>query len=406
MLARQVDLLTARIHGHQRSQPHLALAGLHLADADGVAVGGEAHVVQDPHRRHDEAVLARQRAAKGADLVGQLAAVQVVDQGQQAVAKLDLDVVDGQGGGDRLFLGLGGLGLGFRLGRRLGLLGASPGQGAGGQRDHRERQDRHPRHQGDDAGGGRDHAEARGIGGQLGDQGLVGRALDAGLGDQEAGGDRDDQGGHLADQAIADGHHRVVGRRLAHRQVVLDHADDQAADDVDAGDDQAGHGVAAHKLGGAVHGAEEGRFLLQLLAPLAGLVLVDQPRRQIGVDGHLLAGHGVQGEAGGHLGDATRTLGDHHEVHDHQDGEDDDADDEVALHHQLAEGLDDPAGGLGALVPMPQDQANRGDVQAQAEQGGHQQHRREGGELQRLLDHQRGHQDQHRAGDRQGQQQV
>ena len=72
-----------------------------------------------------------------------------------------------------------------------------------------------------------------------------------------------------------------------------------------ADDDQAGDGVAAHELGGAVHGAEEGRFLLQLLAPALGLVLVDQARRQVGVDGHLLAGHGVQGEAGGDFGDAA-----------------------------------------------------------------------------------------------------
>ena len=91
-------------------------------------------------------------------------------------------------------------------------------------------------------------------------------------------------------------------------------------------------------LRGAVHGAEEGRFLLQLLAALLGLVLVDQAGGQVGVDRHLLAGHGVQGEAGRDFGDAARALGDDDEVHDHQDGEDDHADDEVAAHHQLAEG--------------------------------------------------------------------
>ena len=43
---------------------------------------------------------------------------------------------------------------------------------------------------------------------------------------------------------------------------------------------------------------------------------------------------------------------------------------------------------------------------AEPEQGRDQQHGREGGEFQRLPDHQGGHQDQHRSGDRHGQQQV
>ena len=82
-------------------------------------------------------------------------------------------------------------------------------------------------------GGGGDHAQADRVHGQLGDQGLVGRALDAGLGDQEAGGDGDDQRRHLADQAVADGHDGVGRGRLADRQLVLHHADQDAADDVD-----------------------------------------------------------------------------------------------------------------------------------------------------------------------------
>src|SRR5258706_493310 len=43
--------------------------------------------------------------AQGLDLVGQPSPLQVVDQVQEAVAKLDLHIVDGQAGGDRLFLG-------------------------------------------------------------------------------------------------------------------------------------------------------------------------------------------------------------------------------------------------------------------------------------------------------------
>ena len=96
-----------------------------------------------------------------------------------------------------------------------------------------------------------------------------------------------------------------------------------------AGDQQAGDRVAADELGGAVHGAEEAALLLQLAAAASGGGLVDQAGREVGVDRHLLAGHGVQGEAGGDFGDAAGALGDDDEVHDHQDREHDDADDEV-----------------------------------------------------------------------------
>ncbi len=74
------------------------------------------------------------------------------------------------------------------------------------------------------------------------------------------------------------------------------------------------------------------------------------PAREIGVDRHLLARHGVQVEAGGDFGDAAGAFRDDHEVHDHQDDEHDDADDEIAAHHEIAEGLDDVAGGVGAFM--------------------------------------------------------
>ena len=79
-------------------------------------------------------------------------------------------------------------------------------------------------------------------------------------------------------------------------------------------------------------------------------LLVDQAGGEVGVDRHLLAGHGVEVEARRDFGDAARALGDDDEVHDHQDREHDDADDEIAAHHEIAERLDDVAGGGGALV--------------------------------------------------------
>src|ERR1700755_2584463 len=48
--------------------------------------------------------------------------------------------------------------------------------------------------------------------------------------------------------------------------------------------------------------------------------------RQIGIDRHLFAGHGVEVEARGDLRDAARSLGNDHKIHDHEHREYDDAD--------------------------------------------------------------------------------
>ena len=215
------------------------------------------------------------------------------------------------------------------------------------------------------------------MGAELAEHGLVGRAARAALGNQQAGGQRDDQRRDLGDEAVAD---RQLGEHvggLAHAHAVADVADDDAAEDVDGGDDEAGDGVAAHEFRGAVHRAEEGAFLFQFAAAPLRLLVVDQAGGKIGVDRHLLAGDGVEGEAGADFGDTRGALGDDDEVHHDQDHEDDEADDEVAAHHQLGEAGDDVAGGMRALVAVRQDHARGGDVERQPQHGGDQQHGRE-----------------------------
>ena len=159
-------------------------------------------------------------------------------------------------------------------------------------------------------------------------------------------------------------------------QALLHDADHHAADDVDHHDEQAGDGVAAHEFRGAVHGAEKAGFVLQGLAAAPRVLLVDQAGGEIGVDRHLLAGHGVEVEARRHFGDAAGALGDDHEVDDHQDREDDDADDEIAAHDEIAERLDDVAGGVGALVAVGENEPRRGEVERQPQHRRDQQHGR------------------------------
>src|SRR4029078_8460380 len=100
----------------------------------------------------------------------------------------------------------------------------------------------------------------------------------------------------LGDEAVADGQRREYSCRIGRRHAVARNADDDAAEHGDCRDDYSGDGVTTHELGGAVHGAEEGAFLLQLAATARRLLLVDQAGIEIGIDGHLLAGYGVERE--------------------------------------------------------------------------------------------------------------
>jgi hypothetical protein len=115
----------------------------------------------------------------------------------------------------------------------------------------------------------------------------------------------------------------------------MQHADEDAADDVDEGDEHARVDVSGHELARAVHGSVEVRFPAQVFALLDGLLLVDEAGVQVGLDGHLLAGHGVQGEAGRDFGDAGRAGDDDGLVQDEEDEEDDRADGEIAADHEF-----------------------------------------------------------------------
>src|SRR5690606_24262965 len=150
-----------------------------------------------------------------------------------------------------------------------------------------------------------------------------------------------------------------------------------AADNVDDGDQDAGDGVAADELGSTVHGAVEVGLPGDFGPPGPGFFFIDQPGVEVGIDAHLLTRHGVQGEAGGHLGHALGAPGDDDELADDQDEEDDEADYGVAAHHEAAELLDRLPG-----VAVQQDQPGRRDVERQPHQGRHQQDRRERGDVQ------------------------
>src|SRR5439155_21349008 len=123
-----------------------------------------------------------------------------------------------------------------------------------------------------------------------------------------------------------------------------------------------------------------------------GFDLVDRAGVDFGVDGHLLAGHGIEGEAGGDFGNSGCAFGDDHELNHHDDGEDDDADGQGIAGDEIAEGEDDFAGlvlsfgGGGGAVADGEDQTRGGGIQHEAEEGGREEQRGEDGKFERRLD--------------------
>ena len=164
---------------------------------------------------------------------------------------------------------------------------------------------------------------------------------------------------------------------------MLQHADQQPADQVDHRDHDAGDRVAAHILARTVHRAVELGFLRHLGAALARLGLADQSGVEVGVDRHLLARHRVEREARADFGDAPGALGHDDEVDHGQDHEHHHADQVVAADQEMAEGLDHLARRIRPGVAVGQHHPGRGHVERQPQHGGHQQHGREGHELQR-----------------------
>ena len=147
---------------------------------------------------------------------------------------------------------------------------------------------------------------------------------------------------------------------------MLQYADRETADDVDEHDHNAGYSIAAHEFAGAVHGAVKLGFERDHGAALARFVFADKAGIEVGVDRHLLAGHGVQSETRGHFRDAARALGDHHEIDEHQYREYHDADCVIAADQEMTKGLDHLARGVGAGVALQQHDPSRSDVERQA----------------------------------------
>jgi hypothetical protein len=402
----------ARVHREVVAGHDPAACDLGAADAHDVLVRVQPDVVADPHRWDDHAELGRDLAPDRPDARQQRATGLLVDERHEAEADRQLERVECErvqrGVAGRRELALGRLGGGRRgraiASRDLLRVGHLPQRPADGEEHAADQQERHLGQRGDEREAAddraRDHrrlALVEDLPGDVAAQVLLGRRA----GDEDAGRDRDQQRGDLRAQPVADRQQRELVRRLAERQALLHDADDDAADEVDQRDQDAGHRVALDELRGAVHRAIEVGLLGDLRAAAARLLVGDLARVEIGVDRHLLAGHGVEREARADFGDAAGAVRDDHELDDDEDQEDDQADDDVAADDEVAERGDHVPG-----VAVQQHEPGDRHVDRQPEQRGEQQEARERGEIQRARHVQRRHDDHQRRRDVQGDREV
>ena len=180
---------------------------------------------------------------------------------------------------------------------------------------------------------------------------------------EKAGRERNNKRRDLRHEAVADRKlHEHIGRgdKL---HLMPEHADNDPAKGIYGGNDEAGNRVAAYEFRRTVHGAEKSALLLQLAPSRGRLLFVDDARREIGVDRHLLAGDGVQCKPRANLGNPGCAFGDNEKVHGDDNGEDDNANDKIPAHDEVRKPGDNVAGSGMALGAVGKDQPGGRDIQ-------------------------------------------
>jgi len=346
------------------------------------------------HRGHEKAHVLRQLLAYALDARQQLAALVTIDQRNESITHFQADHIDRhhivpaqlldfrRALRHRLLL-LHGQRLAFRLAHLLLAMPDPVGTTGCQQTQTNEGHVRHTRHQAHGNQNGRRHREClrRGEHLPIDLSTHVFRGGNTCHHDRRSG--RQQQRRDLRHQTVTDGQQGIDLAGIDETHLVLGHTDGDTTDQVDEQNQQACHCITAHKLAGTIHRAIEVSFLGNFRAPRFGLLLIDQAGVEIGIDRHLLAGHGVQGKTCGNFGNTPGALGDHHEVDDHQDGEHHRTHYVVAADHHLTKRLDHLAGRIAAFVTIEQHDTRRGYVEGQAQQRGHQQDGREHREIQR-----------------------
>ena len=396
LLTLQVGQLIVFDQGKDVAGPQEAGIKAHALYPDAVLVLLQGRIVGHPDRRKNETILLGDVAA---DLVDAAFEAVFADQNHVDEVRCHFEVdfvrIDGIADPGRFRRGREG---GVRLDSCFVLLlfpedEGEPCKACGRDNEGKEWQAR--KYSEDSKNTGHDQQRCR-IAGKLLAEGKVDGAFFTSLGEEKCGSDRHDHGRDLGDQTVTDSEDRVVVQGVDEAELVRHNPEADARQQVQDGDHQARDGIALDKLRGAVERAEEGGFFLFALAADLGFFMADRADGQIRVDRQLLAGHGVKGEARADFRHAPGAFRDHHEIHNHDDAEYNEADEQVSAHDEHGEAFDHVTRGIGTCVPLPDNQLGRRDVQRQPENECGKQDAGEGREIERLFDKDHGRENQDR----------
>ena len=343
--ARNLLLHIAGIHGHIMVEQNLAFTDLDAFDFDQVLIRVQLNIVAQADDGNQHTQLQRNLPTYHHNAVKQVSALVHVCQRNDSVAELQLDRIHLQQRGH--ILGLTHLLRGHFIAvhlaldcRRLQVAGNHPAAHHEGQAHSHEQNRIQIREHGKENQRPAHHVHDLRYAEQLLDDGRAEIRFLAALCHQHAGGQRDQQRGNLAHQAVTDGEDAVIVQRGHGIHIVAQHAHGKAAQQIDESQQKACDGVSLDILHGTVHGTEEAGFLLNLVTPLFRFPVIDGSCIQIGVNGHLLTGHGVQREPGRHLSHTLRTFVDDQELNHDQNDEYDCPDNQIAAAYELSESHD------------------------------------------------------------------
>ena len=127
-----------------------------------------------------------------------------------------------------------------------------------------------------------------------------------------------------------------------------------------------------------------------------GLHFIDDAGVQVGVDRHLLAGHGVESETRRDFSGSHRAVADHDVLDGDESQEQDETDNIVAAHDELSEGLDHAPCCRSAFGAVQKNSPAAGQVEREAEQSHQQEQTGEDRKLRGTKNLDRGQKHEHR----------
>src|SRR5690554_6476460 len=360
----------SRINGEPLARVGFGTPDFSSLERNHIGIGTQLKVVANVYHGGQKADLLGELLAHALDPSQQLTVLPLIDQRDQAMAHFKPQRID------QLDIVPTGFGRLRRRRRRsieflfhqapFTLARQYPGQPAQQRSEDQEDQVRHPRYQTQQTHDTGCQNQNLGIDEQLTDNLLADILLGIDPRYRDTSGSGNHQRGNLRHQAIADGHDGISACGVTETHAVLQHTNQQTADQRHRHDDQTGDGIATHEFAGTVHRAVEVGLLGDFFTPLPRFVFPDQAGIEVGIDGHLLARHGIEHEAGSYLGDTPGSLGDNHEVDDYQDQEHHQAHGKVTPDQELTESFDHLARGIPPLVTLKQHHTGRGYVERQA----------------------------------------